>query len=413
MTTKKVVYCEMEFLKAFLISHPVLEANDESLKLIDAWMSFYQFFCKADIILNISASEFKSLVNTNQWLFRLWKKSTENLCGLEFEKDNFPDISSLQVNEINDKELNAVYLTTKNTQECEDISRKFGVFVFNPEMAKSCNHLFCDNGTAFPDINAKDWTFIKGLTGTNTRPPINISNSMLIIDNFLLSDDADIDYQKKIKYNLKPILQNLLPEKLAEGETYDISVFVSAKKEVPNLYDGQYNYLKTLIQQLRKDLVFCLHIFSVPQDKYKEKDRATGEQNKFHDRSIVTNNVLINSGHGFGILREGGKTNTPTSVSIVFPFLQTKIAWCDNSYLNIMKIANRIVSSYQKQNVSYWGDENKNNRLISFYCPPKAINTQPTIHYSAPDENNHRNGRIIGKIDLSHFKDHKRANRKY
>ena len=413
MTTKKVVYCEMEFLQAFLRSHPVLEANDESLKLIDAWMSFYQFFCKADIILNISASEFKSLVNTNQWLFRLWKKSTENLCGLEFEKDNFPDISSIQGSNASQKELNAVFLTTKDTQECEEISRKFGVFVFNSEMAKSCNHLFCDNGTAFPDINAKDWNFIKGLTGPNTRPPINISNSMLIIDNYLLSDDIDLDYQKKLEYNLKPILQNLLPEKLAVGETYEISVFVGAKKEVPKLYDEHFNYLIKLIQQLRKDLVFCLNIFSIPQDKYQEKDSVTGEQNKFHDRSIVTNNVLINSGHGFGILRKGGKTNTPTSVSIVFPFFQTKIAWCDNSYINIMKTAHRIVSSYQNQNATYWGDDNKNNRLISFYCPPKTINTQSAVHFSVPDENNHRNGRVIGKIDLSHFKDYKRANRKF
>ena len=131
MTTKKVVYCEISFLQAFINSHPLLEANDESLKLVDAWMSFYQFFCKADIILNISASEFKSLLNNNQWLYRLWKKSTDNQCGLEFEKDNFPDISSIQGSDANHKELNAVYLTTKDTQECEYISRKLGVFVFN------------------------------------------------------------------------------------------------------------------------------------------------------------------------------------------------------------------------------------------------------------------------------------------
>ena len=48
MIDKKVVYCEMAFLQEFLNSYPMLEPNDESLRLVDAWMSFYQFFCKSD-----------------------------------------------------------------------------------------------------------------------------------------------------------------------------------------------------------------------------------------------------------------------------------------------------------------------------------------------------------------------------
>ena len=399
MTTKKVVYCEMEFLQAYLSSQPVLEANDESLKLIDAWMSFYQFFCKADIVLNISVSEFKTLVNTNQWLFRLWKKSTENQCGLEFEKDNFPDISSIQGSNASQKELNAVFLTTKDSQECEEISRKFGVFVFNPEMAKSCNHLFCDNGTAFPDENAKDWTFIKGLTGFNVKPPINISNSMIIIDNYLLFDDENFDYQKKLNCNLKPILQNLLPEKLADDLIYDITFIVVSRSDESHLYDAQYNYLNTLIQNLRKDLKFSLSIILGQESKLNEKKK---KKFLFHDRSIVTNNVLINSGHGFGILKKDGSTNTPTSISIVFPFFQTKIAWCDNSYLNIMKTSKVVINRYLQPNINFWGDNEKENRLISFYNPSNSKQNSNTVSdlFGSVDESSHQNGRSLGKIDL-------------
>ena len=396
MSKKKIVYCEMEFLQEFLNSYPLLEPNDESLRLVDAWMSFYQFFCKADIFLNISASEFISFTHNNDWLKRLWKKSTDNQCGLEFEKDSFPDISLLNGYNADNKALNAVFLTTKEDEICNEKAKELGIFVFNPEMAKHCNHLFCDNGTAFPDEKAKDWNFMKGLIGTNVRPPINISNSMLIIDNYLLCDDTDIDYQKKLDYNLKPILQNLLPAQVAEGLVYDITFFVGARSERKNLYDAQYNYLHTMIQRLRKDLNFRLNIF-------------IGKQDKFHDRSIITNNVLINSGHGFGILRKNGETNTPTSVNIVFPFFQTKIAWCDNTYLNIIQTAKKIVDRLHQPNVTYWGEDEKDNKLISFYNPPKKESVQPVfISISIGDDDEHRNGRIIGKIDLSQIKDYRR-----
>lgn len=216
---------------------------------------------------------------------------------------------------------------------------------------------------------------------------------MLIIDNYLLCDDADVDFQKKIEYNLKPIFQNLLPSKLAEGETYDISFFVGARSESSHLYDAQYNYLHTMIQRLRKDLNFSLNIF-------------IGKQDKFHDRSIVTNNVLINSGHGFGILRKDGETNTPTSVNIVFPFFQTKIAWCDNSYINIIKKAKRIISRLHEPNINCWGNYQDENRLISYYTSISTTDREPDIQIEIVDESSHRNGRMIGKIDLSKIKDY-------
>ncbi len=395
MIKKKVVYCEMDFLQEFLNSYPLFEPNDESLRLVDAWMSFYQFFCKADIVLNISASEFKSLTNNSDWLRRIWKKSIDNQCGLEFEKDSFPDISLINGENADNKVLNAVFLTTKKDEICNEKAKELGVFVFNPEMAKHCNHLFCDSGTAFPDEKAKDWNFMRGLTGPKVRPPLNISNSMLVIDNYLLCDDADVDFQKKIDYNLKPIFQNLLPLRLAEDETYDISFFVGARSESSHLYDAQYNYLHTMIQKLRKDLKFSLNIF-------------IGKQDKFHDRSIVTNNVLINSGHGFGVLRKDGETNTPTSVNIVFPFFQTKIAWCDNTYLNIIQTAKKIVDRLHQPNINCWGEYEKVNKLISYYNPPKNVSSQPVFFSIGGDDAEHRNGRFIGKIDLSQIKDYRR-----
>lgn len=396
MKKKKVVYCEISFLQKFLNSRPMLETNDESMRLLDAWMSFYNFICKAEIILDVTAGEFKSLTIKNEWLYRLWKKSTDNQCGLEFKKNDFPDISSLSSG-VSETELNAVYLTTKADEVCEKKSKELGVFIFNTEIAKRCNHLFCDSGNAFPNDNAKDWSFIKGLTGSSVKPPINVSNSMLVIDNYVLSDDKDIDFKKKFEYNLKPIFQCILPEELANGLIYDITFFVSARNETSHLYDTHYNFLKTEIQRIRRELRFRLSIF------------IGKDSDKFHDRSIVTNNVMINSGHGFGILKSGGKTNSPTSVNIVFPFFQTKIAWCDDSYQNIMQTAKKITGRLHEPFNNCWGEHQEENRLISFYNPPKR-DTNKSVQitlFDIGEELSRHNGRLIGKMDLSMIKGYK------
>lgn len=397
MIKKKVVYCEIEFLNEFLSSFPLLQPNDESLRLVDAWMSFYNFFCKSDIVLNISESEFISMTNGNQWLYRLWKKSADSQCGLNFEKETFPDLSSLSGENADKSILNAVFLTTKDDEECDKISKNLGVFVVNPNIANHCNHLFCDSGTAFPDERAKDWTFIKGLTGV--KPSININNSMVIIDNYLLCDDKDIDYQKKLELNLKPILQNILPFKLSEGEYYDITVFVGAGSGESHLYDTQYDYLKTMIELIRKELKFRLSVFIGKAD------------DKFHDRSIATNNVLINSGHGFGILRKGGKTNTPTSVNIVFPFFQTKIAWCDNSYLNIMHTAQKVFNRLHEPNINCWGDSENENRLIAYYNKSSNLDKEHKEIETSPIDSSSLSVKVVGKIDLSAIKDYSYRNR--
>lgn len=401
MIEKKAVYCEMAFLNEFLNSYPSLEPNEESLKLVDAWMSFYLFFCKSDIVLDISVSEFNTLAKSNSWLFRLWKKSSEGQCGLEFEKETFPDVSKIVGGETDSRILNAVYLTTKENDECNRRSQEIGVFVLNPEMARHCNHLFCDNGSAFPDERTKDWSFIKGLLSPSVIPPINISNSMLIIDNYILYDDWDIDYQQKMDYNLKPILQNILPTRIAEGVIYEIVVFVGIRSEDVNKKDffgASYHYLRALIERIRKDLKFRLSVF------------IGKSEDKFHDRSIVTNNVLINSGHGFGILRKGGKTNSPTSINIVFPFFQTKMAWCDRSFLNIMQTARRIIERYHEHNVDCWGDYKEGSRLISYYNSTESKkNQQDNLHvyYQVPDKDVKSGLKIIGKMDIS-LLDHNR-----
>lgn len=394
MIKHKVIYCEIEFLQSFLQSFPVINFDIESLKKIETWISFYQFICKSHIILNISKDEFVNLTNENQWFKLLWKNSTGNSEKLDFEKEAFPNIESLDGTNTNEDILNSIFLTTKDNEVCYKKSIDLGVFIFNLEMINNCDILlFKDNGTEFPTENANKWLFLNGLTKPNAIPAINISNSMIIIDNYLLCDDINgLDYQEKLKYNLRPILSILLPEKLPIGESYHITFFVGAKQSYQShLYDKQYNYILNLISEIRSKLDFKLSIF-------------IGKDAKFHDRSILTNNVIINSGYGFGILDKKGITKTPTSVNIVFPFIQTKINWCDGSYLNILKTAYKICSRLPEPNINCWGEYKELNRLIKYYNKNEKTNENSTSKNPiyTPQMN------ALNKIDLSQLQKYSR-----
>lgn len=355
---RKTCYCEIEFLKEFLSSRPtLLEANDESILAMSNWVSIYQFICRTELVLNISASEFSYLKNNDAWLQMLWKKSSNGECGLEFVSQSaFPNIANLEITEADAKILNAVYLTTQNDTICIKQSKRYGVIVLNVNLAKKCCHLFSDNGTEFPNSEAQDWKFLRGLNAL--YPSLNICNCMIIVDNYLFTDSIGRGADEKLEYNLKPILRELLPESLDEGAIFELAIFTEERKEDNTPLKGfekQYNFIRSLISRIRPKLKYKICIYAKVKDS-------------FHDRSLLTNNVWISSGHGFDIFGKTKEVKKPTSISIAFPFIQNKLLWCDGAYLNVITKANAICNRLVEKNVNYWGDKKQSNRIISNYC---------------------------------------------
>lgn len=348
----KTCYCEIDFLKEFINSHPTMLLPDDSIiRYMDNWLSLYKFICKSDVVINISSAEFQRLAETDDWFRMFWKKSGNGDCNIEFvDKLSFPFIKDLSISKCDERHLNAVFLTTQPDQICIQQSKKYGVIVLNNNLLRECDHLYMDSGTEFPSDRAKDWSFMQGLN--RVFPTINTCNSMIIVDNYLFSDDIKNGFDERLEYNLKPLLKSLLPEKLAESECFEISIFTEDQNKQG--LDRQLNYLNSLLYKIRPNLNFRLSIY--------------GEcRGIFHDRGILTNNVWISSGHGFDIVKKDKTLEKPTTINIAFPFLQNKLSWCDGTVLNVVLKAASISENRLVEKDNYWGDEKRSNRIIYFF----------------------------------------------
>lgn len=393
MRMSKTCFCEVGFLTEFINSHPtILEPNDNAIRLMGNWISMYQFICKADVFLDISSAEFSNLKEENEWMRMFWKKSSNGECKIEFTGTNdFPYIAKLSCDQCCIRELNAIYLTTLPNDTCIKLSADLGVVVLNNNLVKECDHLFIDNGTEFPSKKAKDWDFMKALN--NVFPSINICNSMIIVDNYLFSDDIKNDDDEKLKYNLLPILKIILPKNLNEGEIFEIAIFTGEDKT--HNFDAQLNYFRSLISKIRPNLNLRICFYG-------------NSQKEFHDRAILTNNLWISSGHGFDIFGKSKDVSKPTTINIAFPFIQNKLLWCDGSYLNVISKAKSIsINRLVEPNKNYWGDKERTNRIIQNYN--KEDNSSPDVQ---PTESSKRVYQPNMKIDLSKIPDYNKWGRR-
>ncbi len=336
---RKTVYCEYAFWEAFIKACPtLLDPSERSLQYMQQWINLYSFLAKSDIIFDLTIEELQLKAPEDQYLLSLWQKSAEGACGLKCKKKNFPYIAQLQLQHITDRQLDSVYLTTQTTEICEQQSERFGVIVLNMQLVNNATHIFQDNGTAFPSDLAKDWNFMRGLL--KNAPRINLSNTLIITDNYLFFDS------QRIRYNLLPILKIILPQQLDKELAYQICIFTEDKRKK---LKHSLSPMVKMIKQIRPKLNFQLMIY--------EADDI------FHDRAIVTNNIWISCGHGFDIFTQNGAIDKSTTITIVYPFLQSAIRWSDQAYLNLLRDAG-VVDKKAELAVNYYGIRKHGCRLF-------------------------------------------------
>ena len=317
----------------------MLNSSERSLQYMRQWISLYSFLAKSNIVFDLSIEELQLQAPEDQYLLSLWQKSAEGVCGLICKKKNFPYVNQLQLQHITDQQLNAVYLTTQETEVCEQQSQRFGVVILNMQLVNNATQIFQDNGTAFPSDVAKDWNFMRGLL--KNAPRINLSNALIITDNYLLFDS------QRIRYNLLPILKIILPQQLANGLAYQICIFTEDKRD---RLKHSLSPLVKMIKQIRPRLDFQLMIYEA--------------NDIFHDRAIVTNNIWVSCGHGFDIFTQNGAIDKSTTITIVYPFLQSTIQWADQAYLNLLQDAGKVDKKAELA-VNYYGIRKHGCRLFN------------------------------------------------
>jgi len=370
MKKRKTVYCEMAFLLDFLKNRPTFDEFEDYRE--DSWKGLGRFLRRSDLIVDVTQEDFFRDCEINAsnadeeriktFLKSLIVKSTQGEINLSF-KEKFISIKTIEGKE---QELNSVFLTNLEDSICQEKSKEYGVIVLNAAEVLSSNHLYKDNGIAFPNENNDKWDFLNKLNIDS--PQLNNCNSMLIVDNYVFSDSKDsrtkvvsVSFQDKIDYNLKPIFKALLPERLADDLVFEISIFTGDRKN-NEVFDRPYNYICSLLSQIRPNLKFRLTLYN----------KAFSE---FHDRTIVTNNVWISCQAGFDVFGRKGKIRNITNTSVIFPYFPNDIEWAENAFRNVMKSAKNIIGRYPEQNKNFWGSREHKNRIVSYYTTDEVTET--------------------------------------
>ena len=335
---QKVVYCELGFLQRFAEKLASIPFEKQQ-----CWHNTFSFIAKSRIILNASKEDFSKVLATNKIVFNLYKRTSEgNNQGKHrwlYNPDAaFPDIEMFSPSSVTDEILTSttMFLTTKEKIVCNRVMKRFGILAYNIETILESDFLYNDCGTSLPD----EKRLLNGWKSILEQREINVCNSLIIIDNYLLQSNVNQNYasksvNEKVENNLLPILDALLPKKI--DVPFQISLFAIEGKEP---FSRLANSLKDKIKALRGgDVKINLQICKCTKE--------------FHDRVLITNNIWMSSGMGFDLFgAKGFHVNRPTTISLLFPFVQTSALWVEQAYEKTIECVNRVT-----QKNAHYGDE--------------------------------------------------------
>ena len=346
MQRRKTVYCEMAFLAQFENDRNLLSTcfDSDMIEKIQSYIYFQKFVDKSDLVFNASIDSFATLKESSMLIRTLWKKNVSGECNLTFKTDGFPDLKSDNLN-LDDTQLNAIFLTMLDSDKCIEISKRFGVIVINPQMINLIPHVFIDMGHALPDPEINGWDFLSKHNKVFTG--INISNAMILTDNYIVNTNKSDD---DIERNLLKLLDIILPVQLDNNVSYELTIFSLAKTE------QEKQKCKTFIGKIKKLREKKYHISA----SFILVDSAD-----FHDRSIITNNIWISCGHGFDVFKRNNTVGQSTKVDVLYPFMQSFADSAYNAYYNLVDDANKVFERSHRYNFDYWGDEQFENRLVT------------------------------------------------
>ena len=348
---RKDVYCEFEFLKEFRDSYvhfhflPFVDNRAEKV-----WRNVSDFILKSHLMLDISVQTFKKMTRNDNVLLYLWKQVTGGSYEISFVNEH--NVKSVENLITKQEGLDKVYLLAKQDDICKELAEQYGVVVLSPtcwqsnEMAKKYDYLFRDCGSPISREEAFEWRGI-------LRSEYNLSNcnSMIIIDNYI---------HENTKQNLLPIIDVILPKSLRDI-TFHLTIFTLLDKDNKVKYDKMYNDIVQRIKETKPELKCEVELYVLNRTPPKET-----KQWRFHDRTILTNNVAIGSGAGFSLLDNNNKPVNITDVRILHPGIQNCSDACDQTCINLIENAKTIVKKIENCGYGkhYPKESSCKNRLI-------------------------------------------------
>jgi len=342
---RKHVYCESKFLETCISKINNWKFTPENFEELQLWMCVKAMIFSRNIILHLDITaddlpKFDCVRPSKQ--FADWQKeiaAKRNTSEIHLRLGNFVTLQNIDKSD--DTQLTAYYLTCCDSATCRNCMNECGVLAICPDNITDFKDILYDNGSAIKKNEQISW---------QRKLFFSPCNSLVLVDNYILSDTRGID-------NLKNIFDVLLPHSLSNEVPFQISIFTtlrSGNQRTDIDSNKRFAEIAQMVEVLRPDLLFRMAIF-----------KCSFEQ--FHDRIIITNNTYISCGGGFDLINRGTSSKT-TTLSIVFPFLCKSAKWDSMAYSNFW---DNVKDNYERAQEFradyltgfYIGD--KRNRLMS------------------------------------------------
>lgn len=277
------------------------------------------------------------LTSFEKLLHNIDLKQQNNLLHVHF---NTSDIDYEHLSQ-QDLFLNAMFFTCSSKDVCQKAMDDYGVIVICAENIKDFRHLLYGNGTAIRKYETNKWN-----SCLSSEKPVPC-NSLIIVDNYILSKT------ELVKENLIDIFDTLIPPHLSSKVEFQITFFTSS---LNNAKDKRQCVIE-MLEELRPDMNFSVTIIKSSSDN-------------FHDRNIISNNIIVSCGGGFDLFKQG-KSQKTTTISIHYPFITSTEQWSRKAYSDILQDAVKVYNASPKFGENNVGDiytnfllGEKRNRLI-------------------------------------------------
>ncbi len=346
---RKHIYCDWDFFTA-LASKQDGEASclDNSFNIDNEVASDIRnlLLCSdVKLYLNISKDFFYNFLDEAEKKSKIERNALENLViNMEYKRHNSAlhlhfNASKVQFNDsiIDTDRLNALFFSCESKEVCAEAMEEYGIIVFCAENINDFKYLTFDQGVAIQKAETSNWNQCLG--GHKVVP----CNSLVIVDNYILNDPDSIDE------NLPKIFDSLIPKSLNKLLPFQLTIFATLCNDrgTPYNSENRLKRIKEILSELRQNITFEVSIIKCSKDK-------------FHDRTIFTNNLFIGCGGGFDLFKRG-KSKKTTTVCVLHPFLNNHTKWSRKAYSDILYDARDV---YNK--TSLFDEERMNESFPSF-----------------------------------------------
>ena len=312
MKGKRHCLIELSFLESYSKLLRTITMPDENImEAIATWANLNSFISRSSLTLDCTPAQFNAGAQNDPNLKQLWKKNAGGECSIDFHGSKFHNIEDL----LKQNPLCVLLTEDDKTNICSD----YGIININLSNFSKKALYFKDNGVAVKMGDLWDWEKIRSVAS-------EAANALLIVDNYIFKGDE--------KSNLYKILDIILPKSLKVD--FHLTVFYIESRP------GSEDNLKNAIKRIRPNLNVVFEFIKTT------KDVNNGFKTDFHDRAILTNNLWIDSGAGFNLLRRDRlhfKAEKSTTISIAHVFFASKnINWLNDATANLIDDANATLA---------------------------------------------------------------------